>query len=64
MEVSQRMKRLETLYLSGIRNSNHQAVSIETLMDVLVVMFDELCGSNLRREKNITDFVEWGEFIT
>ena len=35
--------------------------SVESLLDVLVVLFDECCSSNLCREKTVTDFVEYGK---
>lgn len=62
MDIEQRVKKLESDYLKGVRNSGNQALSIETLLDALIVMYDELNGSTLRREKNITDFVSWGEY--
>ena len=60
--AKERLKRLEQLYLGGVQESSKQAVSLETLLDVLVVLYDECCGSTLRREKSVTEFVELGEY--
>ena len=61
MLAPERLKKLEHLYLNGVQQSNGQAVSIETLLDVLVVLYDECCSSTLRREKSVTEFVEFGK---
>lgn len=60
--IEERLKKLEQLYVNGIQNSGNQALSVETLLDVLVVMYDECCGSTLRREKSVTEFVEFGKY--
>lgn len=36
-------------------------LSIETLVDCLVVLYDECCNSSLRREKTVSDFIELGK---
>jgi hypothetical protein len=36
--------------------------SMETLLDILIVLFDECSGSSLRREKTVSEFIELGEF--
>uniref|UniRef100_A0A336K750 non-specific serine/threonine protein kinase n=1 Tax=Culicoides sonorensis TaxID=179676 RepID=A0A336K750_CULSO len=33
-------------------------LSIETLLDCLMVLYDECCNSSLRREKTVSDFIE------
>lgn len=33
-------------------------VSIETLLDVLVILYDECSNSSLRREKTVSDFLD------
>lgn len=38
-------------------------ISIETLIDVLLVLYDECCNSSLRREKTVSDFIEFGKFL-
>ncbi len=68
MACVERLKRLEKLYLRGVQNSHGQALSIETLLDCLIVLYDECCSSTLRREKSVSDFVDLGKskssFIT
>lgn len=36
-------------------------MSVETLLDILIVLYDECGNSTLRREKSVTDFMEWGK---
>ena len=62
-DYSARFKELEQLYLSGVANSDNQAVSIETLLDILVVLYDECQGSTLCRERSISGFVNYGELL-
>lgn len=64
MSAEDRVKKLTHLYMSDLQNSKGQALSIETLLDVLVVLYDECCNTTLRREKNISEFVEFGEFMS
>lgn len=59
--AKERLKKLEQLYLRGVQNSNGQAVSVETLLDVLICLFDECSSSTLRREKSVSEFVEFGK---
>ena len=61
MSAEERLPQLARLYVSGVQNSNGQALSIESLLDVLVVLYDECCNTTLRREKNISEFVDFGE---
>lgn len=56
-----RLKKLEKLILDGPAQSNGQSLSVETLLDILVCLYDECNNSPLRREKNITEFLEWGK---
>ncbi|XP_052270982.1 serine/threonine-protein kinase MRCK alpha-like isoform X3 [Dreissena polymorpha] len=61
MEVSpveQRLKKLEGLYLGGVLNSGGTALSLETLLDILIVLYDECQSPALRREKRISEFVD------
>lgn len=55
------MKKLEKLIQDGPARSNGQCLSVETLLDILVCLYDECNNSPLRREKNITEFLEWGK---
>ncbi|CDW57642.1 serine:threonine protein kinase MRCK alpha [Trichuris trichiura] len=52
----QRLKELEKLFLSGPLFG--ETASVETLLDVLICLFDECCNSTLRKEKDIANFVE------
>lgn len=56
-----RLKKLEKLVLDGPARSSGQCLSVETLLDVLVCLYDECNNSPIRREKNILEFLEWGE---
>ncbi|CAL8316420.1 unnamed protein product [Merluccius merluccius] len=55
-----RLKKLEKLLLDGPAQSNGQCLSVETLLDFLICLYDECNNSPLRREKNILEFLEWG----
>lgn len=63
MSAEVRLKRLEKLLLDGPRRSG-LAVSLETLLDIIVCLYDECANSPLRREKNISDFLEWAKPFT
>ncbi|VDO92446.1 unnamed protein product [Soboliphyme baturini] len=54
-----RVKQLEKLYLAGPQFG--ECFSIEALVDVLICLFDECLSSTLRKEKNIAQFVDYGE---
>lgn len=56
-----RLKKLEELMLDGPAHSGGQSLSVETLLDVLVCLYDECNNSPLRREKNILEFLDWGK---
>uniref|UniRef100_A0A1B6EEP2 non-specific serine/threonine protein kinase n=1 Tax=Clastoptera arizonana TaxID=38151 RepID=A0A1B6EEP2_9HEMI len=55
----QRLRQLEALFLGGPIQGQRQCFSIETLLDVLLVLYDECCNSSLRREKTVSDFIEF-----
>ncbi|XP_052476161.1 serine/threonine-protein kinase MRCK alpha isoform X5 [Carassius gibelio] len=59
-----RLKKLEKLILDGPVQSNGQCFSVETLLDVLISLYDECINSPLRREKNIAEFLEWAKPFT
>jgi len=61
MEALDRLRCLEELFVNGVVNSHGQAFSVETLLDILIVLYDECCSSALRREKNVSEFVEFGK---
>nr|XP_055043217.1 serine/threonine-protein kinase MRCK alpha isoform X5 [Misgurnus anguillicaudatus] len=59
-----RLKKLEKLILDGPSQSSGQCFSVETLLDVLVCLYDECNNSPLRREKNILEFLDWAKPFT
>lgn len=61
MSAKVRLKKLEQLLLDGPRR-NESALSVETLLDLLVGLYTECCrDSPLRRDRYVSDFLEWGE---
>jgi len=62
MQAIDRLRYLEELFLNGVAQSHGQAFSIETLLDILIVLYDECCSSTLRREKSVSEFVKFGKF--
>lgn len=56
-----RLKKLEELVLDGPARLGGQCLSVETMLDVLVCLYDECNNSPLRREKNILEFLDWGK---
>ena len=34
--------------------------SVETLVDIMLVLFDECCTSNIKRERTVVEFVKTG----
>ena len=60
----ERLRNLEALFLEGPVNAHEaKCFSTETLLDVLMVLFNECCNSSLRKEKTVTEFIELGELI-
>uniref|UniRef100_A0A3Q0RU79 Serine/threonine-protein kinase MRCK alpha n=1 Tax=Amphilophus citrinellus TaxID=61819 RepID=A0A3Q0RU79_AMPCI len=59
-----RLKKLEKLILDGPAQSIGQCLSVETLLDILVCLYDECNNSPLRREKNILEFLDWAKSFT
>ncbi|TSO25170.1 Serine/threonine-protein kinase MRCK alpha [Bagarius yarrelli] len=59
-----RLKKLEQFFLDGPVRSNGQCFSVESLLDVLICLYDECNNSPLRREKNIVEFLEWAKPFT
>ncbi|KAL0810346.1 hypothetical protein ABMA28_010498 [Loxostege sticticalis] len=55
-----RLKQIETLFLSRRAGGGRVVgLSVETLVDVLLVLYDECCSSSLRREKAVADFIQY-----
>lgn len=61
MSAEVRLKQLEQLFLKGPQMYPDGAVSVETLLDVLIVLFDECARSTLRKERTFTEFIEHGK---
>ncbi|XP_060520410.1 serine/threonine-protein kinase Genghis Khan isoform X2 [Cylas formicarius] len=57
--AERRLRQLEALYLSGPIASAGQAISLETLIDIMLVLYDECSNSSLRKEKTVSDFLEY-----
>ncbi|XP_061381086.1 serine/threonine-protein kinase Genghis Khan isoform X3 [Danaus plexippus] len=55
-----RLKQIETMFISRrLQGPRPQGLSVETLLDMLLVLYDECCNSSLRREKAIADFIQY-----
>ncbi|XP_076263093.1 serine/threonine-protein kinase gek isoform X1 [Rhynchophorus ferrugineus] len=56
--VECRLRQLERLYLGGPLAAYGQVFSVETLIDMMIVLYDECSNSSLRKEKTVSDFLE------
>ncbi|XP_074852559.1 serine/threonine-protein kinase MRCK beta isoform X2 [Carettochelys insculpta] len=64
MSAKVRLKKLEQLLLDGPRR-NESALSVETLLDLLVGLYAECSrDSPLRRDRYVSDFLEWAKPFT
>ena len=59
-EAERRLVQLERLLLTS-GGEDGVSISVETLIDVLLVLYDECSNSALRREKTVSDFLEMGK---
>ncbi|XP_020837790.1 serine/threonine-protein kinase MRCK alpha isoform X4 [Phascolarctos cinereus] len=59
-----RLRQLEQFILDGPAQTNGQCFSVETLLDILICLYDECNNSPLRREKNIVEYLEWAKPFT
>ena len=62
----ERLNLLEKLFiptsvLSTEKVSSLNKLSIDTLLDSLVALYDDCCNSTLRREKIISNFIDYGK---
>ena len=57
--AEERLKQLESLFSYGGKEKG--SYSVETLLDVLLLLYDECCNSTLRRDKNVSEFIEHGK---
>lgn len=58
-----RLRQLERLYLGGPLAAYGQVISVETLIDMMLVLYDECSNSSLRKEKTVSDFLENGKLL-
>ncbi|XP_062407440.1 serine/threonine-protein kinase MRCK beta [Sardina pilchardus] len=58
MSAKVRLKKLEQLLLDG-HQKNASSLSVETLLDILICLYNECTNSPLKREKHVTEFLEW-----
>ncbi|XP_030626238.1 serine/threonine-protein kinase MRCK beta isoform X2 [Chanos chanos] len=58
MSAKVRLKKLEQLLLDG-NQKNASSLSVETLLDILICLYNECSNSPLKREKHVTEFLEW-----
>ncbi|XP_053330292.1 serine/threonine-protein kinase MRCK beta [Spea bombifrons] len=63
MSAKVRLKKLEQLLLDGPQR-NEGALSVETLLDVLICLYTECSSSTLRRDKYVSEFLEWAKPFT
>ncbi|XP_053315304.1 serine/threonine-protein kinase MRCK alpha isoform X2 [Spea bombifrons] len=56
-----RLRQLERLVLAGPGRGAGGCLSVESLLDSLLCLYDECCASPLRRDKNIHDYIEWAK---
>ncbi|XP_004700023.1 serine/threonine-protein kinase MRCK alpha isoform X4 [Echinops telfairi] len=59
-----RLRQLEQFILDGPAQTHGQCFSVETLLDILICLYDECSNSPLRREKNILEYLEWAKPFT
>lgn len=64
MSVQERTHILDQLFLGGPIRSSGLSLSIETLIDVLVVLYDECSSSSLRKEKTLSNFIQFGKSLS
>ncbi|CAK9804243.1 Serine/threonine-protein kinase Genghis Khan [Anthophora quadrimaculata] len=60
--IGGRLRQLESLFIGGPVQGEGRVghtFSIETLIDILLVLYDECCNSSFRREKTVSDFIEF-----
>lgn len=60
MSAQVRLKRLEELLLE---QKEAGCLSVEALLDLLLCFYTECSHSPLKREKHVTDFLEWGKSL-
>ncbi|KAM4662947.1 serine/threonine-protein kinase MRCK beta isoform 2-T2 [Discoglossus pictus] len=63
MSAKVRLKRLEQLLLEGPRGGE-EALSVETLLDLLMCVYTECSTTGLRRDKHVGEFMDWAKPFT
>lgn len=61
MSAQVRLKRLEELLLE---QKAAGCLSVEALLDLLLCFYTECSQSPLKREKHVTDFLQWGKSLS
>ncbi|KAM8947312.1 serine/threonine-protein kinase MRCK alpha isoform 2-T2 [Pelodytes ibericus] len=56
-----RLRQLERLIVAGPGGKASGCLSVESLLDSLLCLYDECCASPLRRDKHISDYIEWAK---
>ena len=57
--VEERLRQLELMFYHGSQEKG--SLSTEALLDTLLVLYEECCNSTLRRDKNVSEFIENGK---
>jgi serine/threonine-protein kinase MRCK len=60
--VTTNTHRIKDLQLASTSEASSKILSVESLLDCLIVLFDECQNSSLRREKTVSEFLELREF--
>ena len=63
VSAKRRTTQLEGLYLDAKRCKPEEALSVDGLLDALLVLHDECSGSTLRKDKNIENFVSRSKIL-
>ncbi|CAG9116410.1 unnamed protein product [Plutella xylostella] len=58
---TKRLKQMDAMFLErgGAGGVPRSSLSVETLLDLLLLLYDECCCSSLRREKAVADFIQY-----
>lgn len=62
INVEKRLKKLSELYTTARTNINPEVFSVDALLDILLVLYDECNTSMLKRDKSVAEFLEVGEY--
>jgi serine/threonine-protein kinase MRCK len=59
INIESRFEEIKRLILNYSTNDS-TVLSIDGLLDALLVLYDECCNATLKREKTIIEFLEYG----